>query len=97
MVGDVTAERIVGTASYYLDRVAGTADVAFMVDPDWKGRGVGTALQERIISYARQSGVRALTADVLMENTAMLRLFRSSGLELTAHTQQGITEVVLTL
>jgi len=97
VVGDVTAEQVVGTASYYLDRVSGTADVAYMVDPDWKGRGLGTALQERIVSYARRSGVRALTADVLMENTAMLRLFRSSGLELTAQTQQGVTEVVLTL
>ncbi|MCA1712216.1 MAG: GNAT family N-acetyltransferase [Actinobacteria bacterium] len=97
VVGDMTAERIVGTASYYLDRVSGEADVAYMVDPDWKGRGLGTALQDRLISHARAAGVRALTADVLMENTAMLRLFRSSGLDLTAHTQQGVTEVVLTL
>jgi acyl-CoA hydrolase/RimJ/RimL family protein N-acetyltransferase len=97
VVGDITAERIVGTASYYLDRVSGAADVAYMVDPEWKGRGLGTALQERLVSYARAAGVRALTADVLMENTAMLRLFRSSGLDITAHTQQGVTEVVLTL
>jgi L-amino acid N-acyltransferase YncA len=68
-----------------------------MVDPDWKGRGLGTALHERLVSYARTSGVRAFTADVLMENTAMLRLFRSSGLDITAQTQQGGTEIVLTL
>jgi acyl-CoA hydrolase/RimJ/RimL family protein N-acetyltransferase len=97
VVGDLTAERIVGTASYYLDRVSGQADVAYMVDPDWKGRGLGAALQERLVSYARKAGVRALTADVLMENTAMLRLFRSSGLPMKAHTTQGVTEVVLTL
>ena len=97
VVGDITAERIVGTASYYLDRVSGTADVAYMVDPEWKSRGLATALQERLIAYARQSGVRALTADVLMENTAMLKVFRSSGLDISAHTQQGVTEVVLTL
>ena len=97
VVGDITAERIVGTASYYLDRVAGTADVAYMVDPEWKSRGLATALQERLIAYARASGVRAFTADVLLENAAMLRVFRASGLELTAQTQQGVTEVVLTL
>ena len=97
VVGDITAERIVGTASYFLDRVAGTADVAYMVDPDFKGLGLGAALQARIVAYARQQGVRAFTADVLMENRAMLRLFRSSGLELTAHTTRGVTEVVLTL
>jgi RimJ/RimL family protein N-acetyltransferase len=97
VVGDMTAEQIVGTASYYLDRVSGHADVAYMVDPDWKGRGLGGALQERLVSYARKAGVRALTADVLMENTAMLRLFRSSGLDISAQTQQGVTEIVLTL
>jgi ribosomal protein S18 acetylase RimI-like enzyme len=68
-----------------------------MVDPAFKGLGLGAALQERLTSYARASGVRAFTADVLMENKAMLRLFRSSGLELEAHTSRGVTEVVLIL
>lgn len=97
VVGDWGSEQVVGTASYYLDRVSGTADVAYMVDPSYKSLGLGAALQERIISYARSAGVRALTADVLLENTAMLRLFRSSGLALEAHTSHGVTEVVLTL
>jgi L-amino acid N-acyltransferase YncA len=68
-----------------------------MVDPAYKSLGLGAALQERLISYARSAGVRALTADVLSENKAMLRLFRSSGLDLDAHTSHGVTEVVLTL
>jgi acyl-CoA hydrolase/RimJ/RimL family protein N-acetyltransferase len=97
VVGDWGSEQIVGTASYYLDRVSGTADCAYMVDPAFKSLGLGTALQERLIAYARDSGVRALTADVLVENTSMLRLFRSSGLGLEAHTSHGVTEVVLTL
>jgi acyl-CoA hydrolase/RimJ/RimL family protein N-acetyltransferase len=97
VVGDWGSEQIVGTASYFLDRVSGTADVAYMVDPAYKGLGLGTALQERLISYARAAGVRALTADVLAENKARLQLFRSSGLEMEAHTSQGVTEVVLTL
>ncbi|MDT7573604.1 MAG: hypothetical protein QOE05_3778 [Actinomycetota bacterium] len=97
VVGDWGSEQIVGTASYFLDRVSGTADVAYMVDPSYKGLGLGTALQERLISYARAAGVRAFTADVLAENKAMLHLFRSSGLVLETHTSQGVTEVVLTL
>lgn len=68
-----------------------------MVDPSYKGLGLGTALQERLISFARAAGVRAFTADVLAENKAMMQLFRSSGLEMDAHTSQGVTEVVLTL
>jgi acyl-CoA hydrolase/RimJ/RimL family protein N-acetyltransferase len=97
VVGDWGSEQVVGTASYFLDRVSGTADVAYMVDPAYKGLGLGTALQERLISYARSAGVRAFTADVLAENKAMLALFRSSGLEMETHTTQGVTEVVLSL
>ena len=39
----------------------------------------------------------ALTADVLAENAAMLRLFRTSGLDVEARTSQGVSEIVLTL
>ena len=95
--GDWGTERVVGTVSYYRDPTTGRADVAFMVDPDWKGRGLGTALRDAVVDLARRRGVVALTADVLAENAAMLQLFRSSGLELEAHTSYGVTEVVLTL
>ncbi|MEO6204655.1 MAG: GNAT family N-acetyltransferase [Mycobacteriales bacterium] len=97
VIGELEAERVVGTASYYLDRDTGAADVAYMVDPEWKGRGLGGALQERLIAFADEAGVKVLHADVLAENKAMLRLFRSSGRAIEAHTHQGVTEVVLTL
>jgi GNAT superfamily N-acetyltransferase len=68
-----------------------------MVDPEWKGAGLGTALRDVIVDVARRRGVVALTADVLAENTAMLRVFRTSGLEVELHTSQGVSEIVLTL
>ena len=95
--GDWGSERVVGTVSYYRDPTSGQADVAFMVDPEWKGVGLGTALRDVIVDVARRRGVVALTADVLIENTAMLRLFRTSGLDVEAHTSRGVTEIVLTL
>ena len=95
--GDWGSERVVGTVSYYRDPTSGRADVAFMVDPEWKGVGLGTALRDVIVDVARRHGVVALTADVLAENTAMLRLFRTSGLDVEAHTSRGVSEIVLTL
>jgi GNAT superfamily N-acetyltransferase len=95
--GDWGSERVVGTVSYYRDPTSGRADVAFMVDPEWKGVGLGTALRDVIVDVARRRGVVALTADVLVENAAMLRLFRTSGLDVEAHTSQGVSEIVLTL
>jgi acyl-CoA hydrolase/GNAT superfamily N-acetyltransferase len=93
--GDWGSERVVGTVSYYRDPTSGRADVAFMVDPDWKGNGLGTALRDVVVDVARRRGVVALTADVLSENAPMLHLFRSSGLEMEARTSHGVTEVVL--
>ena len=95
--GDWGNERVIGTVSYYRDPTSGRADVAFMVDPEWKGVGLGTALRDVIVDVARRRGVVALTADVLVENAAMLRLFRTSGLDVEAHTSRGVTEIVLTL
>ena len=97
VVGDWGAERVVGTVSYFLDPTSGHADVAFMVDPQWKGRGLGSALRDVVVDAARRRGVMALTADVLVDNRAMLHVFRASGLPLTARSSHGVTEIVLTL
>lgn len=97
VVGDWGSERVVGTVSYYRDPTTGHADVAFMVDPEWKGRGLGSALRDVVIDVARRRGVVALTADVLIENAAMLSVFRGSGLPMTARSSHGVTEIVMPL
>jgi RimJ/RimL family protein N-acetyltransferase len=76
VVGPLERERIVGTGCYYVDASSGLADVAYMVDPEWQGSGLGTLLHERLVEYARASGVRGFTADVLASNGAMLAVFK---------------------
>jgi acyl-CoA hydrolase/RimJ/RimL family protein N-acetyltransferase len=95
VVGEPESERIVGTSSYFLDPRTGLADVAYMVDPEWQGVGLGTLLQARTIEYARARGIRGLTADVLMSNAAMLAVFRRSGCQLTSHVADGVIELQL--
>jgi acetyltransferase len=55
------------------------ADVAYMIRPEWKGGGLGSALQERMVEYAKSKGLRGFTADILPENTAMLTLAKKCG------------------
>ncbi len=93
VVGEREAERIVGTASYFLDPASGFADVAYMVDPEYQGTGLGSALQERAIAYARAHGVIGFTADVLAENAGMLAVFRRSGLRLESRLEDGAFEI----
>lgn len=95
VIGEREAERVVGTSCYFVDAASGMADVAYMVDPAWQGTGVGSALQERTIAFARQHGVVGLTADVLAENAPMLNVLRRSGLRMESHLDSGAFEVRL--
>jgi acyl-CoA hydrolase/RimJ/RimL family protein N-acetyltransferase len=95
VVGEREAERVVGTSCYFLDPATGMADVAYMVDPAWQGSGLGSALQERTIAFAREHGVIGFTADVLAENAPMLNVFRRSGQRMEAHLDSGAFEVRL--
>jgi hypothetical protein len=74
-------ERIVGTASYFVDSRTGLADVAY----------------DRTIDYARRHGLRGFTADVLMDNGGMMAVFRRSGLRMETHVDAGAFEVTMLL
>jgi acyl-CoA hydrolase/RimJ/RimL family protein N-acetyltransferase len=95
VIGEREAERVVGTACYFTDPGTGYADVAYMIDPEWQGCGLGSLLQERTIEYAHRREVRGFTADVLAENASMLKVFRNSGLRMEARLDSGAFEVRL--
>jgi RimJ/RimL family protein N-acetyltransferase len=57
----------------------GVADLAFMIDDDWQGRGLGTALAQQAIESARHNGVTLLTASALWENEPARRLLGRLG------------------
>jgi acetyltransferase len=52
------------------------AEYAVMVRTDWKGRGLGYALMNRLIEHARACGLDALFGEVLSENRPMLKMCR---------------------
>jgi acyl-CoA hydrolase/GNAT superfamily N-acetyltransferase len=93
VVGEEENEQIVATSSYYLDQSTGLADVAYLVDPDWQGRGLGTLLHARTAQYAAGHGVRGFTADILEDNPAMLEVFRRGPGNVAVQTRQGVHEV----
>jgi RimJ/RimL family protein N-acetyltransferase len=93
VIGGPESERIVGTSCYFLDPKTGLADVAYMVDAEWQGSGLGTLLQARMIDYAKRHGVRGFTADVLADNAAMLAVFQRSGCRVDSRLDEGAHEV----
>jgi RimJ/RimL family protein N-acetyltransferase len=88
-------EQVVANSAYYVDPSTNLADVAYIVHPEWQGAGLGSAMQARTIEYARNRGLRGFTADVLVQNKAMLRVFERSGLELSKRTERGVHELVV--
>jgi acyl-CoA hydrolase/RimJ/RimL family protein N-acetyltransferase len=95
VVGPPEHERIVAASSYYLSPATGLAEVAYMVDPEWQGTGLGGLLHARMFEYARARGVRGFRADVLMGNTRMMRVFKRAGHQLSVKTSAGISEVTM--
>jgi RimJ/RimL family protein N-acetyltransferase len=95
VIGEEENERIIATSSYYLDPSTRKADVAYLVDPDFQGLGLGTLMHRRTVEYAAAHGVRGFTADVLGENTAMIEVFRRGPGTLSTRTHYGVVELEL--
>ena len=88
--------RIIATASY-LAMTAETAEVAFAVADDFQGKGLGTALLERLAVAAASRGFRRFQATTLDDNTRMRELFRDSGFEIRSKSDGGCVDVQLSL
>src|SRR5262249_22576440 len=95
VIGPPERERIVGTSCYYRNPATGLAEVAYMVDPDWQGAGLGGVLHRSLVDYAGDHGIRGFTADVLPQNLSMLRVFQRAGHDVRVITSEGVHEVTI--
>jgi len=90
---------IVGEGRYVrLGGAEGTvAEVAFIVDEERKGQGVGTLLFRHLATIARSAGVAQFEAAVLAPNKVMLHLFDRSGLTVTKKRDKDTVRVTIEL
>ena len=91
-IGHLEDEQIIGSSCYVVNPSTNMADVAYMIRPEWKGGGLGSALQQRMVEYAKSKGLRGFTADILSENKAMLTLAKKCGTVTMRHSH-GAYEV----
>lgn len=75
----------------------GKAEVAFAVVDRYQGRGIGAALLRHLAAIARAAGLTELIAEVLPENTAMLKVFEKSGLHVSTTREPRVVHVALGL
>ena len=57
----------------------GFGEIGMLVEREWRGRGVGSALLQAAISRARGQGVHKLCLEVFAHNTAAIALYRKAG------------------
>ncbi|MBI4916156.1 MAG: GNAT family N-acetyltransferase [Acidobacteria bacterium] len=74
-------ERVVGLGNYVAERDGRTAELAFLVEDAFQGRGISTLLLERLAGLAAANGYVDFDAEVLPENQRMMRVFSESGFQ----------------
>jgi len=79
-------DTILGSAKMGPNRAGRGSHVAtasFMVDPTQAGRGVGRALGEDVLVWARSAGYRSMQFNAVVEtNTGAVHLWRSLGFQI---------------
>jgi acyl-CoA synthetase (NDP forming)/GNAT superfamily N-acetyltransferase len=80
----------VGRYDKVTDRVA---EVAFLVEDTQHGRGVGSVLLEHLAQVAREQGFTHFVADVLPQNTKMIRVFKDAGYTVARSYDEGVVHL----
>jgi L-amino acid N-acyltransferase YncA len=87
------AGTVLGTANMYANRGGNGAHVAsasYMVDPAHHGRGVGRALCEDSLEWARAAGFRAMVYNAVVEtNVHAVRLYERLGFRVLGTVPEG--------
>jgi len=67
-----------------------SAEVAFVARDSHQGRGLGSILLEHLAAAGRENGLRRFEAEVLVENRAMVRVFRDAGYQVSRAFADGV-------
>jgi RimJ/RimL family protein N-acetyltransferase len=89
-------EVIVAGARYIIVR-PGMAEIAFMVVDEFQGRGIASTMLRHLAELARAAGLTAFIAEVMPDNSAMLRVLERSGLPLRRERDGDVVHVALEL
>lgn len=97
VIGYVEGDRVLGAAELHErpDLASPTGEIAFSVEQDRQGRGIGSRLFERLLLHAYGLGYRRLIVTTHPDNAAMKALARKFDAELSfvAGEAEGVIEL----
>jgi acetyltransferase len=95
---DEATNDMVGVVRIHSDSIYETGEYAILLRSALKGRGLGWALMQLMIEYAKSEGLKTISGDVLQENTVMLEMCRNLGFEVKSDpVEYGMCNVKLRL
>ena len=80
--------RIIGVVRYISNPDRDSCEFALTVADDWQRKGLGRQLMLRLMSIARERGLKIMEGDVLAQNAKMLRLCTSLGFHTVANAEE---------
>ncbi len=95
LAGKPGKERIIAEARFTRYRRRPYGDIAFIVDEACQNRGIASFLYRLLIRLARERGLKGFTADVLLENKAMMRVLEKGDLPVNTRMEQDVLRVTL--
>jgi ribosomal protein S18 acetylase RimI-like enzyme len=88
-------EMVVGLGQYELNADMHTAEVALLVRDNCQGKGVGTELLSYLTYLAKKQGLLGFSAEVLVDNRPIIRLFEKQGFDSEKRREEGVYEMRL--
>ena len=86
-------ELICGLGQYGLNSDMYTADVALVVRDDCQKKGVAGELLSYLTYLAKKQGLLGFTAEVLVGNEPVFRLFKKMGFDVSKRNEEGVYEM----
>lgn len=76
---DEASGELAGVVRLHSDSIYETGEYAILLRSDLKGKGLGWALMQLLIEYAKSEGLKEILGQVLRDNTTMIEMCRGLG------------------
>ncbi len=86
-------EVVVGVGQYGMDPDTHTAEVALVVGDEYQNRGIGSEVLRYLTLLAKREGLLGFSAEVLVDNRAMMHLFERAGFSIEKKRGAGVYEL----
>ena len=83
-------ETIVAEARFVRDDRSSYGEVAFLINDDFQGLGIGSYMLNLLIQMAKEQGLMGLTAEVLADNLPMKKVFEKTQYPIEAQLENGV-------